>query len=58
MLRVLAQLPDPFAQHILVHVQIPRRLGDRYAALPDQTDRLKFELAALIPSLHVNTPVP
>ena len=57
-LRVLAQLVKPPAQFVFVPVQVPGRLGERYAALPAQRDHLKLELAAELPSLHWTHPVP
>src|SRR6478672_10264724 len=58
MLRVSRQIPHPFAQHILMEVEIPRRLGDRHTPLLDQPHCLKLELATELPSLHWKTPVP
>src|SRR6476659_1796511 len=58
MLRVGRQIPHPFAQHILMEVEIPRRLGDRHTPLLDQPHCLKLELATELPSLHWKTPVP
>ena len=47
----------PFAQHVLVKVQIPGGLRHRYPALPDQLHRLKLKLPAEFPSLHSHPPV-
>jgi hypothetical protein len=47
-----AELLHPFAQNILMHIQFAAGLRNRYPALPDQLDRLDFELATELPSLH------
>jgi putative transposase len=41
-----------------VHIKITGGLRDRNATFLDQTHRLKLELAAELPSLHVKPPVP
>lgn len=51
-------IANPFAQHILVQVEIAGGLRHRYPALPHQLYRLKLELAAELPSLHSHPPVP
>jgi hypothetical protein len=58
MLRVARQIPHPFAQHILVEIEIPRRLGDGNTPFLDQSHSFKLELAAELSSLHWKTPVP
>ncbi len=44
MLRVGRQIPHPFAQHILVEIEIPRRLGDGNTPFLDQSHSFKLEL--------------
>lgn len=57
-LRSLTQLANPFAQHVLVHIQVLGRLGNGHPTLGDQPDRLELELAAECPSsLHEPPPV-
>lgn len=46
MLRIGRQLSHPFAQHVLVQIQVTCRLTDRYATVLDQPHRLTLELAA------------
>jgi hypothetical protein len=58
MMRIGAQLPDPFAQHILVQFQVACRLSDRDAPILHKPHCLKLELARKLPSLHVTPPVP
>ena len=43
MLRVGGKLFDPLAQHVLVYVQIARRLRCRHAAITYQLHRLELE---------------
>ena len=49
---------DPFAQHVLVHVQITRRLRCRYATLADQLHRLDLESPVKPSPSHRQPPVP
>jgi hypothetical protein len=52
------QLPHPFAQHVLMQIQIAGCLADRYATLLDQPHRLTLELAAECSSrCHAPPPV-
>src|SRR5690606_35721430 len=57
MARIGGKLPNPFAQHVRMHIQIARRLGDRHPAFADHPHRLKLELAAELPSLHCGPPI-
>src|SRR6266576_1992044 len=41
-----AELLDPFAQHILMNVQVPGGLRHRHPAFPDQLDCLNLELSS------------
>jgi DNA-binding transcriptional LysR family regulator len=50
--RIRAELLDPFAKHVLVHVQVTGSLCCRYPALPDQLYRLKLEFPTELSSLH------
>lgn len=45
-LGLLSQLTHPLAQHVLVNVQVLRRLGHCHPTLSNQPDRLELELAA------------
>ncbi len=47
-----AELLDPFAQNVLMNVQVAAGLCHRHPAFPDQLDRLDLELATKLPSLH------
>jgi hypothetical protein len=55
--RISAKFLDPFAQDVLMNIQIPRRLRDTDAAIPHQFHCLKLELAAELPSFHSFAPV-
>jgi phage terminase small subunit len=50
--RIGAELLDPFAKHVLVHVQVTGSLCCRYPALLDQLDRVKLEFPTEPSSLH------
>ena len=50
MLRVGHCIPHPFAQHVLMQVQVARRLRHRHASFLDQPHSLKVELTAELPS--------
>jgi hypothetical protein len=56
LLRIASQLPHPFAQNVLVHVEITCRLSRRNTALPDRPNRSNLELSRKLPSLHVPPP--
>ena len=58
MLRVGGKLLDPFAQHVLVHVQIARRLRCRYAALTYQLHGFELESPIKPSPSHLLPPVP
>ncbi|MCO5164663.1 MAG: hypothetical protein M9939_26595 [Mesorhizobium sp.] len=58
MLSIGSELPDPLAQHVLVEIQITGSLRNSNASILHQPHRLKFELAAELPSLHSHSPVP
>ena len=58
MLRIVGELSDPFAQHVLVEIQIARRLRNRNTPILHKSYGLKLELAAEFPSLNSNSPVP
>ena len=47
-----AELLHPFAQHVLMNVQVPAGLRYRYPTFPDKLDRLDLELSAEPSSLH------
>jgi len=42
--RIAGQFLHPTAQHVLVQIEIPRRLGHAHAAFAHQTNRFNFEL--------------
>ena len=50
--RIGGQFLYPFAQHVLLNIQIVSRLGNRHPALPVHPYRLKLELAGKLHSLH------
>ena len=50
--RIGAELLDPFAQHVLVDVQVTAGLRHRHPALPDKLDRLDLELSTELSSPH------
>lgn len=50
--RIGGKLLRPFAQHVLVHIQITSSLRNCDTALANEPHRLKLELAAELPSLH------
>src|SRR5690606_5302792 len=58
MLRIGAEFPDPFAQHVLMQIQIAGGLRHRNAPILHQPHCLKLELAAELPSSHSHSPVP
>src|SRR3979409_288310 len=49
---VRAELLHPFAQHVLMDVQVSRSLCRRHPALPNQPDRLDLELSTKLSSPH------
>ena len=55
LLRISGKLPNPFAQHILVKVEITGRPGYRHTPSLDQFHCLKLELAGELFSAS-NTP--
>ena len=55
--RISPTFLDPFAQDILMNVQIASRLRDADAALPYQLYRFKLVFAAELPSLHSHSPI-
>lgn len=56
-LRVHGKLLHPFAQHVLVNIQIARRLRNCDTALSHQPHRINLELADELPSLHRRPPI-
>ena len=48
--RIGAEFLHPFAQHVLIEVEIAGRLCHRDASFPDKLHRLKLELATEFPS--------
>jgi hypothetical protein len=52
MLRIGAELLQPFAQNIPMNVQLTGGLRHRDPAFPDQLDRLNLELPTESSSLH------
>ena len=57
-LRIGRKSIRPFAQHVLMHAQIPRGLGKANPALLDQLYRFNLELSCKLPSFHDPPPVP
>jgi hypothetical protein len=57
-LRIGRQRRDPFAQHILMEIEITRHLRNLNTPCFNQSHHLKPELAAELSSLHFNSPVP
>jgi hypothetical protein len=47
----------PFAQLVLMDVQVPRRLRDTHSAILDQANRLDLELAPKSSSPHTPSPL-
>lgn len=47
----------PFAQLVLMDIQIPRRLRHAHSAILDQADRLHLELTPKLSSPHAPPPV-
>src|SRR5271166_2192421 len=58
MLRIIGELLHPIAQLRGMHTKVLRCLRIRHAALLDQANSLKLELACELPSLHDPPPVP
>src|SRR5205807_294357 len=56
--RIVRKRLHPVAQHRLMHTQILRGLPIGHAAILDQPNSLKLELAGKLPPLHHPPPVP
>src|SRR5437016_3593961 len=56
--RIVRKRLHPVAQHRLMHTQILRGLPIGHAAILDQPNSLKLELACKLPPLHLPPPVP
>lgn len=54
--RVVAELLDPLAQNILMHIEIARRLRYRHASLTHKPNRLNLELPCELSSSHTPPP--
>ncbi len=50
--RIGGQILRPLTQDVLMHVKIPRCLGDRYAPIPNQTHSLNLELSRKLTPTH------
>ncbi len=52
--RIDDEVPNPFAQHVLVHFQITRCLGPAHPTVLDQANRLNLERLYETPNLGVH----
>ena len=55
--RIKAQLLRPAAKHVLMEIQISRRLCDPDPSLPDQSNGLDLKLSGKYPPCHNPPPV-
>src|SRR6476619_5411289 len=50
--RLRSKLLHPFAQHVLVDIEVPCRLVSADTAVTNEPNRLDLELSTELPSLH------